>query len=189
MSASMISVRKLWKEYGDQIVSKTGPIPTHLTGNMWAQAWGYLFKELQPHKGVAPDMLGEVRPLLGVVGLDRARQELADVGDAERLGQVEDPLIGAQAKAGAVSIGTAAPEGEQVHAGEYRQGRAAARGRGSRRLAAWRVRYIGAGQGSIHQKTKEAGTLASRPLGCWMAYAVSSDRPGRRRCGGSGSAG
>jgi len=29
-----------------------------------------------PHKGIAPDMLGEVRPLLGVVGLDRARQEL-----------------------------------------------------------------------------------------------------------------
>ncbi len=29
-----------------------------------------------PHRGVAPDMLGEVRPLLGVVGLDRARQEL-----------------------------------------------------------------------------------------------------------------
>ena len=26
-----------------------------------------------PHKGVAPDMLGEVRPLLGVVGLDKAR--------------------------------------------------------------------------------------------------------------------
>ena len=29
-----------------------------------------------PHKGVAPDMLGEVRPLLGVVGLDKARVEL-----------------------------------------------------------------------------------------------------------------
>jgi MoxR-like ATPase len=29
-----------------------------------------------PHRGVAPDMLGEVRPLLGVVGLDRARDEL-----------------------------------------------------------------------------------------------------------------
>jgi MoxR-like ATPase len=29
-----------------------------------------------PHKGVAPDMLGEVRPLLGVVGLDKARIEL-----------------------------------------------------------------------------------------------------------------
>ena len=29
-----------------------------------------------PHQGVAPDMLGEVRPLLGVVGLDRARDEL-----------------------------------------------------------------------------------------------------------------
>ena len=30
-----------------------------------------------PHKGIAPDMLGEVRPLLGVVGLDKAREELA----------------------------------------------------------------------------------------------------------------
>jgi MoxR-like ATPase len=29
-----------------------------------------------PHKGIAPDMLGEVRPLLGVVGLDKARSEL-----------------------------------------------------------------------------------------------------------------
>jgi MoxR-like ATPase len=29
-----------------------------------------------PHSGVAPDMLGEIKPLLGVVGLDKARQEL-----------------------------------------------------------------------------------------------------------------
>jgi MoxR-like ATPase len=29
-----------------------------------------------PHSGVAPDMLGEIKPLLGVVGLDRARDEL-----------------------------------------------------------------------------------------------------------------
>ena len=29
-----------------------------------------------PHNGIAPDMLGEVRPLLGVVGLDKARIEL-----------------------------------------------------------------------------------------------------------------
>jgi MoxR-like ATPase len=29
-----------------------------------------------PHNGIAPDMLGEVKPLLGVVGLDRARDEL-----------------------------------------------------------------------------------------------------------------
>jgi MoxR-like ATPase len=29
-----------------------------------------------PHQGIAPDMLGEVKPLLGVVGLDRAREEL-----------------------------------------------------------------------------------------------------------------
>jgi MoxR-like ATPase len=37
-----------------------------------------------PHNGIAPDMLGEVRPLLGVVGLDRARKELetTEVSDA-----------------------------------------------------------------------------------------------------------
>jgi MoxR-like ATPase len=29
-----------------------------------------------PHRGVAPDMLGEVKPLLGVVGLDQAREEM-----------------------------------------------------------------------------------------------------------------
>jgi MoxR-like ATPase len=29
-----------------------------------------------PHSGVAPDMLGEIKPLLGVVGLDQARDEL-----------------------------------------------------------------------------------------------------------------
>ena len=29
-----------------------------------------------PHNGLAPDMLGDVRPLLGIVGLDKAREEL-----------------------------------------------------------------------------------------------------------------
>jgi MoxR-like ATPase len=29
-----------------------------------------------PHLGIAPDMLGEIRPLLGVAGLDRARIEI-----------------------------------------------------------------------------------------------------------------
>ena len=40
-----------------------------------------------PHKGVAPDMLGEVRPLLGVVGLDHARQELDATGLPEEVGR------------------------------------------------------------------------------------------------------
>ena len=29
-----------------------------------------------PHTGVTPDMLGEIQPLLGIVGLDQARVEL-----------------------------------------------------------------------------------------------------------------
>jgi peptidyl-dipeptidase A len=45
--------RKLNKIYGDKVVPKTGPIPAHLLGNMWAQSWGYLYPELEPFKGVA----------------------------------------------------------------------------------------------------------------------------------------
>ncbi|MFO7572728.1 MAG: MoxR family ATPase [Gaiellaceae bacterium] len=40
-----------------------------------------------PHNGVAPDMLGEVRPLLGVVGLDKARQELTETEVPEAVGR------------------------------------------------------------------------------------------------------
>ncbi|MFO7572729.1 MAG: MoxR family ATPase [Gaiellaceae bacterium] len=40
-----------------------------------------------PHQGVAPDMLGEVRPLLGVVGLDHARQELNETYLPEEVGR------------------------------------------------------------------------------------------------------
>jgi MoxR-like ATPase len=40
-----------------------------------------------PHKGIAPDMLGEVRPLLGVVGLDKARQELEHTTVSDAVGR------------------------------------------------------------------------------------------------------
>ena len=46
--------RKLNQQYGDKVVSKTGLIPSHLLGNMWAQSWEYLYPELEPYKGVAP---------------------------------------------------------------------------------------------------------------------------------------
>jgi len=36
-----------------------------------------------PHLGIAPDMLGEIRPLLGVAGLDRARTEIDSTGAPE----------------------------------------------------------------------------------------------------------
>ena len=46
--------RKLNKMYGDKVVAKTGPIPAHLTGNMWAQSWGWLYKDLEPFPGQPP---------------------------------------------------------------------------------------------------------------------------------------
>jgi peptidyl-dipeptidase A len=46
--------RKLNKRYGDKVVAKTGPMPAHLLGNMWAQAWGWLYKDLEPYPGQPP---------------------------------------------------------------------------------------------------------------------------------------
>jgi MoxR-like ATPase len=40
-----------------------------------------------PHNGIAPDMLGEVRPLLGVVGLDKAREELSTTEVSDAIGR------------------------------------------------------------------------------------------------------
>ncbi|HEV7559812.1 MAG TPA: M2 family metallopeptidase [Kofleriaceae bacterium] len=45
--------RKLNEKYGDKVVAKTGPIPSHVFGNMWAQTWSYLYDDLEPFKGVA----------------------------------------------------------------------------------------------------------------------------------------
>ncbi len=53
--------RGLNKRYGDKVVPKNGPIPAHLLGNMWAQEWEYLYKDLEPYKGVAQI---EVTPIL-----------------------------------------------------------------------------------------------------------------------------
>jgi peptidyl-dipeptidase A len=39
---------KLNEKYGDAVVAKTGPIPAHLLGNMWAQAWGDIFDVVAP---------------------------------------------------------------------------------------------------------------------------------------------
>ena len=44
---------KLNAKYGDAIVPKTGTIPSHLLGNMWAQQWSNIYPLLEPHKGVA----------------------------------------------------------------------------------------------------------------------------------------
>ncbi|RLV60612.1 peptidase M2 family protein [Parashewanella curva] len=42
---------ELNKEYGDDVVSKSGPIPAHLLGNMWAQSWGNIYDDVAPENG------------------------------------------------------------------------------------------------------------------------------------------
>jgi len=39
---------ELNEEYGDEVVSKEGPIPAHLLGNMWAQSWGNIYDKVAP---------------------------------------------------------------------------------------------------------------------------------------------
>ena len=43
---------KLNQKYGDEVVPKTGLIPAHLLGNMWAQQWSNLYPLMAPHPGV-----------------------------------------------------------------------------------------------------------------------------------------
>ncbi|MDH1316625.1 M2 family metallopeptidase [Shewanella xiamenensis] len=40
---------ELNNEYGDAIAPKTGPIPAHLLGNMWAQQWGNIYDLVAPN--------------------------------------------------------------------------------------------------------------------------------------------
>jgi peptidyl-dipeptidase A len=44
---------KLADHYGEDRVSRTGPIPAHLLGNIWAQEWGTLYELVEPVPGVA----------------------------------------------------------------------------------------------------------------------------------------
>jgi MoxR-like ATPase len=63
-----------------------------------------------PHTGVTPDMLGEIMPLLGIVGLDKARIELDQtlvpeevarfvVGVVRRTREIDGVMLGASSRA------------------------------------------------------------------------------------------
>ena len=58
-----------------------------------------------PHRGVAPDMLGEVQPLLGVVGLDKARIELDSTDIPEEVGHYMVDLARATREQPGVELG------------------------------------------------------------------------------------
>jgi peptidyl-dipeptidase A len=86
--------RQLNKKYGDKVVSKTGPIPSHLTGNMWAQTWDYLYPDLEPYKGVAsiditPTIEKKFPPKPDAVA---SAKEMVKVGEAFYMSLGMDPL-------------------------------------------------------------------------------------------------
>ncbi|MBW2258038.1 MAG: M2 family metallopeptidase, partial [Deltaproteobacteria bacterium] len=50
---------KLVETYGAEKVPADGPIPAHLTGNMWAQDWANLYPMLEPYPGVSAPHVGD----------------------------------------------------------------------------------------------------------------------------------
>jgi peptidyl-dipeptidase A len=61
---------ELNQQYGDEVVSKTGPIPAHLLGNMWAQQWGTIYNSVAP-KDADPGF--DVTELLAKNGYDETK--------------------------------------------------------------------------------------------------------------------
>ncbi len=64
--------RKLNESYGDDVVAKTGPVPAHVFGNMWAQSWEYLFPLLAPPNAdpgfdLTPILVGRKTDPVGMV--------------------------------------------------------------------------------------------------------------------------
>jgi peptidyl-dipeptidase A len=45
--------KRLSKKYGESVIPKTGPIPAHMLGNMWAQEWQALYPMLEPYPNQA----------------------------------------------------------------------------------------------------------------------------------------
>lgn len=58
---------ELNEQYGDEVVPKTGPIPAHVLGNMWAQQWGTVYPLVAP-KDADPGY--DVTELLAAKGYD-----------------------------------------------------------------------------------------------------------------------
>ena len=42
--------RMLNEEYGDEVVSKDGPLPVHILGNMWGQSWSNIYDIIYKNK-------------------------------------------------------------------------------------------------------------------------------------------
>jgi peptidyl-dipeptidase A len=68
--------------YGDDVVSRDGPIPAYLLGNMWAQSWGGVYDLVRPYESeLNLDVTGELQRRRDVER-DRLISELGGPGRA-----------------------------------------------------------------------------------------------------------
>ncbi|MET0343430.1 MAG: M2 family metallopeptidase [Polyangiales bacterium] len=68
---------KLRARYGAKQVPEKGPIPAHLLGNMWAQDWSNLYRELTPYPG-----LGELDVTPALVRQQYDAERMVKLGEA-----------------------------------------------------------------------------------------------------------
>ena len=78
---------KLAEKYGADKVPLDGPIPAHLTGNMWAQSWEYMYKDMEPYPG-QPSL--DITQALKDKGYDEVKMVKAAEGFFTSMGM--DPL-------------------------------------------------------------------------------------------------
>lgn len=78
---------ELAKKYGADKVPLDGPIPAHITGNMWAQSWEYLYDDLEPYPG-QPSL--DITKALQEKGYDEVKMVKAAEGFFTSMGM--DPL-------------------------------------------------------------------------------------------------
>ena len=74
---------RLADHYGEERVSRSGPLPAHLLGNMWAQQWGGIYDLVEPYPGVSDlDIDASLKARLAQLKQQRVAAG-ADPADAE----------------------------------------------------------------------------------------------------------
>jgi len=64
---------ELNEAYGDDVAPKTGKIPAHLLGNMWAQTWGNVYNKVKPDGGESSYNLTQLIEESGMSELDMVK--------------------------------------------------------------------------------------------------------------------
>lgn len=81
---------KLVEKYGEDKVSKAGPMPAHLMGNMWSQQWGEIYDLVEPYPGVAEF---DVSAALKAIPIDGATEQDKKMNKAVKMVEMAEDFF------------------------------------------------------------------------------------------------